>query len=231
MIGPNHLTHQDRNGQVGELLPGINDNYLGGAPNLGAHALGAPLQRYGPRNAATCGDDRVEGAGICPRPARPPAQVVIRAPPIFSAAMRRCARRSAATSPSLSALPVTAAVRQDATSLSTTTARPAVATSRPPEILRAAEILTRPAPSAVAAFARMRGSRHCSAWRFYFCGHDTAARFFAAEVRDQRRLTGRQQCMRLRDDAAVAKRSDLIAVESDLFEHSIGMLAVAWRER
>jgi hypothetical protein len=34
---------------AGELLPGINDDHTGTAPDLGAHEVGAPLPHYGPR--------------------------------------------------------------------------------------------------------------------------------------------------------------------------------------
>ncbi|MCP4428469.1 MAG: hypothetical protein GY803_28630, partial [Chloroflexi bacterium] len=37
---------------AGISLPNINDDYLGGAPDLGAYEVGADLPQYGPRNEA-----------------------------------------------------------------------------------------------------------------------------------------------------------------------------------
>jgi hypothetical protein len=38
---------------VGEVLPGFNDNYAGKAPDLGAYELGQPIPHYGPRPVAS----------------------------------------------------------------------------------------------------------------------------------------------------------------------------------
>ena len=34
---------------AGEVLPNINDNYAGSAPDMGAYEVGWPLPNYGPR--------------------------------------------------------------------------------------------------------------------------------------------------------------------------------------
>ncbi len=35
---------------AGDKLPGINDNYTGKAPDMGAYEVGHPTPHYGPRN-------------------------------------------------------------------------------------------------------------------------------------------------------------------------------------
>lgn len=57
---------------AGEVLPNINDDYVGSAPDLGAHERGAPPLHYGPRNTVVCGDGRVEGDETCDPPATCP---------------------------------------------------------------------------------------------------------------------------------------------------------------
>lgn len=53
MIPPQHVTLRDGCNAIdaGEVLPNINDGFIGAGPDLGAHESGAPLQHYGPREA------------------------------------------------------------------------------------------------------------------------------------------------------------------------------------
>jgi len=74
VIPPHHATLVSPCAAIdgGEVLPGINDGYLGTGPDLGAHEVGAPLQQYGPRTASGCGDGRVEGDETCDPPSSCP---------------------------------------------------------------------------------------------------------------------------------------------------------------
>jgi hypothetical protein len=73
-IPPQHVTLAEGcNGvNAGEVLPNINDDYVGAAPDLGAHERGAPPLHYGPRDVVVCGDGRVEGNETCDPPATCP---------------------------------------------------------------------------------------------------------------------------------------------------------------
>jgi hypothetical protein len=52
VIPPQHVTLAEAcNGvDAGEVLPNINDGFVGSAPDLGVHERGAPLLHYGPRD-------------------------------------------------------------------------------------------------------------------------------------------------------------------------------------
>ncbi|MFC1609688.1 nitrous oxide reductase family maturation protein NosD [Myxococcota bacterium] len=76
VIPPHLVTLADGCNAVdaGEVLPNINDGYVGDGPDLGAHEQGAPAQHYGPRATTVCGDGRIEGDEVCDPPATCPTE-------------------------------------------------------------------------------------------------------------------------------------------------------------
>jgi hypothetical protein len=77
VIPPQHITLTESCAGVdhGELLPNINDDYIGQGPDLGAHERGAPLQHYGPRDPDDlpfCGDGNVDSDETCDPPSSCP---------------------------------------------------------------------------------------------------------------------------------------------------------------
>jgi hypothetical protein len=63
-VRPQVLTLKPDGGAVdaGDVLPNINDDFIGKAPDLGAHEVGNPLPHYGPRDPASGGS----GSGGAP---------------------------------------------------------------------------------------------------------------------------------------------------------------------
>ena len=50
---------------AGEVLPGINDDFIGSAPDMGAYELGGLEPHYGPRPVIACGDGVCNGTESC----------------------------------------------------------------------------------------------------------------------------------------------------------------------